>query len=105
VEEDVLHIQLLNRPDARCGNSEHRASGGRFHNWTESLIVLHPGVLSEASENPVSLVEVESPIGEELVCEHLLASDNIGAMGSGNKLPSPITHQGPILHLHSRTPV
>jgi hypothetical protein len=40
VEEGILHIEPLNRPGARCGESEHRADGGRFHNRTESLIVV-----------------------------------------------------------------
>jgi hypothetical protein len=73
-----------------------------FHNRAESLIVVHPGVLSEAPENPASLVAVESPIREELVCEDPLVGDDVGAAGLGNKFPCPIAHQGPILLLHSR---
>jgi hypothetical protein len=67
VDEGVLHIELLNRPGVRCDESEHRADGGRFHNRAESLIVVHPGALSEAPENPTSLIAVESLIREELV--------------------------------------
>jgi hypothetical protein len=104
VEESVLHIELLNRLGTRCGESEHYADGGRFHNRAESLIVVHPEVLSEAPKNPASLVAVESPIGEEFVCEDPLAGDNVGATGPGNKFPCPIAHQGPIL-LYSRAPV
>jgi hypothetical protein len=104
VEKDVLHIELLNRSSARCGESEHRADDGWFYNWAESLIVVHPGALSEAPENPMSLVAVESPIREELVCEDPLVGDDVGATGPGNKFPCPIAHQGPIL-LHSHAPV
>jgi hypothetical protein len=101
VQEDVLHIKLLNRSCARCGESKHRANGGWFHNRAESLVVVHPGALSESLKNPASLVAVESSIGEELVREDSLADDDVGATGPGNKFPCPIAHQGPIL-LHSR---
>jgi hypothetical protein len=104
VEECVLHIELLNRLDARCGASEHHVDGGRFQNWIESLVVVHSGVLSKAPENPASLVAIKSPIREKLVCEDPLVSDDVGATGPRNKFSYPIAHQGPIL-LHSRTPV
>jgi hypothetical protein len=92
VEEGVLHIELLNRPGARWGESEHCADGGRFHNRVESLIVVHPRAPSEAPNNPVSLAVVESPIEEELVCEDPLADDDVGATGPENKFPCPIAH-------------
>jgi hypothetical protein len=68
--------------------SEHRVNGGWFHNWAESLAVVHPGALSEAPKNPASLIEVESPVREELVCEDPLAGDDVGATGPRNKLPT-----------------
>jgi hypothetical protein len=105
MEKGVLHIELLNPPSARCGESKHRANGGRFHNRAESLVVVNPGALSEAPENPASLIAVEIPIGKELVCEDPLASDDVGATGSGNKFSCPIAHQGPIPLLQSRAPV
>jgi hypothetical protein len=105
VEKGVFHIELLNRSGVRCNESEYRADGDRFHNRAESLIVVHLGALSEASKNPASLVAVESPIREELVCEDPLAGDDVGATGPGNKFTCPIAHQGPILLLHSRAPV
>jgi hypothetical protein len=87
VEEGVLHIEWLNRPGARCGESEHRADGGRFHNRAESLVVFHPGALSEAPENPASLVAVKSPIREELVCEDPLAGDEPQGRGTSSHVP------------------
>jgi hypothetical protein len=105
VEKGVLHIELLNRPCVRCGESEHHVDGGWFHNWAESHVAVRPGVLSEALENPTSLVVVESPTGEVLVCEDPLVGDGVGATGPGNKFSCPIVHQGHILHLHSRAPV
>jgi hypothetical protein len=32
MEEDILHIELLNWPVVEDINSEHHANGGRFHN-------------------------------------------------------------------------
>jgi hypothetical protein len=60
VEEDV-HIELLNRLSARCGESEHCVDGGRFHNRAESLIVVHTRALSEAQENPAVTPRVSKP--------------------------------------------
>jgi hypothetical protein len=87
----------MRRERAPCGR-------WRFHNRAESLIVVQPGALSEAPKNPASLVAVESPIGEELVCEDPPAGDDVVATGPGNKFSCPIAHQGPIL-LHRRAPV
>jgi hypothetical protein len=97
MEKGVFHIELLNRPGVRCGESEHHADSSRFHNRAESLVVVHLRALSEAPKNPASLVAVESPIREELVCEDSLADDDVGATGLGNKFPCPIAHQCLIL--------
>jgi hypothetical protein len=97
MEEGVLHIELLNWLIMGDSNSEHRADGGQFHNSVESLIVLDPGALSEPLEDPASLVPIKGPIGTKLVREDPLAGDNVGATGLGDKLLSPIAHQGPIL--------
>jgi hypothetical protein len=52
MEEDVLHIELLNRPVVGDSNSEHHANVGWFHNYVESLIVVDPETLSETLEDP-----------------------------------------------------
>jgi hypothetical protein len=80
-------------------------NGGWFHNQAKSLIVVDPGALSETPKDPVSLVAIKGPDSMELVCEDLIAGDDIGALRPGNKLPGPIAHQGPVLLLHSRTPI
>jgi hypothetical protein len=80
-------------------------NGGQFHNRAESLIVVDSEALSETPKDPVSLVVIKGPVSAELVCEDPLTRDNIGALRSGNKLPGPIAHQGPVLILHSRTPI
>jgi hypothetical protein len=47
MEEDILHIELLNQPVMGDSSGEHHAHSGRFHNRVESLIVVDSGALSE----------------------------------------------------------
>jgi hypothetical protein len=53
----------------------------------------------------VSLVLIECSIRDELVHENPLDSDDVGAMGLGNKFSCPIAQQGPVLLLHSHMPI
>jgi hypothetical protein len=62
-------------------------------------------VLCETPDDPASLVAIKGTVGAKLVREDPLASDDVGAMGLGDKLPGPIAHQGPILVLHSSAPI
>jgi hypothetical protein len=102
MEEGVLHIKLLNWPVMGDSSSKHREDGGRFHNRAESLIVVDPRALSETPEDPTDFVAIKRPIDMKLVRENPIASDDVGVMGPGDKLPGPIAHQSPILVLHSR---
>jgi hypothetical protein len=86
-------------------SGEHRAHGGRFHNQAESFVVVDSGVLSEIPKDPACPVAIECPVSAELVCEDPFASDDVGALGSWNKVPCLITHQGPVLILHSRASI
>jgi hypothetical protein len=61
--------------------------------------------LSETPKDPASLVAIEGPVSTELVCEDPFASDDVGALRSWNKVSCPITHQGPVLILHSHAPI
>jgi hypothetical protein len=103
VEECILHIELLNGSVMGDSSSEHRVNGGRFHNRTESLIVVDPRALNETPEDSASLIAIEGPVGMKLVHKNPLVSDDVGATGLGDKFSCPITHQGPILILHSHT--
>jgi hypothetical protein len=105
VEEGILYIELLNGPVTEDSSGEHRANGGRFHNRVESLIVVDSRALSKTPKDPVSLVAIKGPVSAELVRENLLAGDNVGALRPGNRLSSPIAHQGLVLILHSRMPI
>jgi hypothetical protein len=67
VKKGVLHVQLVNRLGAGRGDAEHRPYGGQFDNRAEGLVVVDALALGEASNNPVSLMAREGPIGMELV--------------------------------------
>jgi hypothetical protein len=105
VEEGILHIELLNGSVMGDSSSEHRVNGGRFHNRTESLVVVDPGALSETPEDSASLVAIKGPVGTKLVHKNPLVSDDVGATGLGDKFSGLIAHQGPILILHSHAPI
>jgi hypothetical protein len=92
VKEGVLHIKLLNWPVAGDNSSKHHVDDGRFHNRAESLVVVNPRMLGETPEDPVGIVAIKRPIGTKLVCENPLASDDVGAMGPGDKLSGLIAH-------------
>jgi hypothetical protein len=101
MEEGILHIELRNRPVVGDSSGEHRAHGGRFHNWAESLVVVDSATLSETPKDPASLVAIECAISTELVREDPFTSDDVRALRSWKKDPCLITQQGPILILHS----
>jgi hypothetical protein len=90
VEEGIFHIELLNGPVTGDNSGEHRANSGRFYNRAESLVVVDSRVLSETLKDLTGLVAIKGPVSTELVCEDPLASDNVGALRSGNQLPGPI---------------
>jgi hypothetical protein len=56
-------------------------------------------------KDPASLVAIKGPVSAKLVREDPLASDDVGALRSWNNVLGPITHQGPILILHSCAPI
>jgi hypothetical protein len=103
MEEGILHIELLNQAVMVDSSGEHRARGRRFHNWAESLIVVDFRALSETPKDSASLVAIEGLVSAELVCEDPFASDDV--VDPWNKVPCPITHQGPVLIIHSHAPI
>jgi hypothetical protein len=102
MEEDILHIELLNWPITGDNNCEHYVNGGWFHNWSKSLVLVDLEALSETPENPASLLATKGPVGTKLMREDPLADDDVGATWPGDKLRGPIAHQGPVLVVHSR---
>jgi hypothetical protein len=80
IEEDILHIELLNRPVMGDSSGEHRAHGDRFHNRAETLIVVDSGTLSETLKDLASLVAIEGLVRAELVREDPFHGDDAGAL-------------------------
>jgi hypothetical protein len=103
MEEGIFYVELLN--GLGTGDHSSRANSGRFYNWVEGLIVVDSGALSETPKDPMGLVAIKDPVSTELVREDPLTGDNVGALRSGNQRPGPITDQGPVFVLHSRTPM
>jgi hypothetical protein len=73
-----------------------------LHNEAKSLIIINAKMLCEPAKNPTGLVPLKCPISLELVFKYPLVSDNIGATGAQNQVPSVVGHEGDILFLHSR---
>jgi hypothetical protein len=83
-------------------NSPDRA---RFDNRSERIHEVDAGALTEALDHPARLVALECTIGVQLVLEHPLASDDVGARKARNELPSLVPLQSIKPFLHSRTPL
>jgi hypothetical protein len=62
VEESVFDVELVHGPTPRDNQSQHSVDGGRLDDGAEGLIVVHPGALSEPSEDPTSLVPIKRVI-------------------------------------------
>jgi hypothetical protein len=80
IEEEILHIELLNRPVMGDSSGKHRAHGGRFHNRAETLVVVDSGMLSETPKDLASLVAIEGPVSAELVREDPFPGADAGAL-------------------------
>jgi hypothetical protein len=104
VEESVLDVELVHGPTPRDSQSQHSPDGGRLDDEAEGLIVVHPRTLSEAVEDPTSLVPIKRAIRLELVLEDTLASDDISPRRPRNQVPRVVRQQGLVL-LHGATPV
>jgi hypothetical protein len=102
VEEDILHVELLNGSVTGDSSGKHRVNSDWFYNRVESLIIVDSRALSETPKDPTSLVVIKGPVSMEFVHEDPLVGDNVGALRSGNQLPGLIADQGSVLFLHSR---
>lgn len=91
MQEDILHIKLLNKSIIGGSKGEHHVDGSRLHNWAKSLIVDFR-TLCETLEDPTSLVAIKSPVEEEFVREDPFVGDYVGVIGPRNKLPDPIAY-------------
>jgi hypothetical protein len=58
VMEDILDVELMDRPVLEEGEGEDGSNGGELDDGSEGLVVVHSGALGEASKDPTGLVVV-----------------------------------------------
>jgi hypothetical protein len=101
----ILDIELVHGPRPRESQRENREHSSRLHHWTESLVVVHNGTLSEPPKDPTRLVALQSTIGTPLDCPNPLAGHHIATRRTWHKVPSLVGEKCSILLLHRATPV
>ena len=101
----ILHIQLVHRPRARESEREDRTHCSRFHNWTESLIIVHTMSLGETPKNPASLVVIQCAISPTLMRPDPLASHHIATRRTRYEVPRLVGKKSRVLLFHRTTPV
>jgi hypothetical protein len=109
MKEGVLHIQLVYGPTAGVSHGEDSADSGGFDYETEGFIVVNTRSLGEAAKDPTSLVSVQGTISMKLVLENPFSSDNVGLVGTGNKItgnkiPGAVGGEGFEFFLHGSAP-
>jgi hypothetical protein len=105
MEEGVGDVHLVHRPSSGGGKVQNNPDRARFDNRSERIRQVDAGALAEALDHPARLVALECTIGVQLVLEHPLASDDVGAKRARNELPSLVPLQSIKLFLHSCTPL
>ena len=86
MEEGILHIELVNWPLSRMSQGEDSTNSSRLDHRAERFIVVNTGTLGKATEDPASLVSVQSPISVKFMFENPLAGDHICCVGSRDKI-------------------
>ena len=105
VKKGVLHIQLVDRPATRGGDAEDDTNRRRLDNGAEGLIVVDAVALSEATDDPVSLVTGKGTIGVEFMLINPLASHNIRARWSRDETPGVVVDEGLVLVRYGSAPL
>jgi hypothetical protein len=62
VEEDILDVELMDRPVSGGGEGEDVANGGELDDVAEGLVVVHSGTLGEAQKDPTGLVAAKGAV-------------------------------------------
>jgi len=105
VKKGVLHVQLVDRPAPGSGDAEDDADRRWLDDGAERLIVVDAVALSEAANNPASLVTGKGTIGVELVFINPLASHNVRAGWSRDETPCVVVDEGMELVRHCSAPL
>lgn len=105
VEECVLHVELMDRPAPASGEMEHHADRAGLDNRRESVGEVDARSLMKSSNDPPSLIPVQSAIGLQFVAKNPLATDDVGGGWLWNESPRSVALQGVELLLHRGEPV
>jgi len=73
MEEDILHVELMNKPTSGESQRKHCTHRSRHDHRTEGLSKIHTRTLSETPKNPSSLVALEAAVKLELMLVDPLA--------------------------------
>jgi hypothetical protein len=79
VEEDILDVELMDRPVPGEGEGVDGSNGGELDDGAAGLVVVHSGALGEGSKDPTGLVGVEGAVRGQLVAKEPLVGDHVGA--------------------------
>jgi hypothetical protein len=105
MQEHILHIKLMNGPQARDDQGEYGADRNRLDHRAEGLIIVDGGSLGEATKNPSSLVQFQRAVKIELVVENPLVGDDIEANGARDKISGVVSDQGSKFFFHGVAPI
>jgi len=105
VKKGVLHIQLVDRPATRGGDAEDDTNRRRLDNGAEGHIVVDVVALSEATNDPASLVTGKRTVGVEFMLINPLASHNVHARWSWDETPGVVVDEGLVLVRHGSEPL
>ena len=105
VKKSVLHIQLVDQPATGSGDAEDDANRRRLDDRVEGLIVVDAVALSEAVNNPASLVTGKGTVGVEFMIINPLASHNVRARWSRDETLGVVVDEGLVLVRHGGTPL
>jgi hypothetical protein len=90
MEENVLHIKLMDRLVPRVSQSDDGANSSWLDNGFESLIVINTKALCKPAKHPSSLVSVQRAISLKLVFENPFSSDHIRLSRARDEVPSVV---------------
>jgi hypothetical protein len=101
----ILDIELVHGLRPRESQRENCPHCSRLHHWTESLVIVHTGTLSEPPKDPTCLVAFQSTISTPLDCPDPLADHHIATRWTWHKVPSLVDEKSFVLLFHRVTPV
>jgi hypothetical protein len=90
MEENILHIEPVNRPGAGQSQRENHPDGGWLDNWTECFIIINSRTLCEAPKNPAGFIAIKRAICLKFMTKNPLVGDEIDAGQARHESPGVI---------------